>query len=169
MAKPDPDQIPKYYIPYIEIVGDDSITQGLRNGLTSFMELLESLKYDHWNHSYDTGKWTVKEVIQHIIDTERIFNYRALCFARGESKELPGFNQDTYTKNSECDAKAVELIIDEFNTLRRSTISLYSTFDEQCLQRKGVANGLEVSINLLGWITIGHQLHHQKIIKERYL
>lgn len=169
MAKPSPDQIPKYYIPYIKIVQEESIIQGLKNGLTSFMELLESLKYDHWNHSYDAGKWTVKEVIQHIIDTERIFNFRALSFARGETKELPGFDQDMYTKNSQCDAKPVELIIDEFNTLRRSTISLYSTFDEHSLAMTGVANGFEVSINLIGWITVGHQLHHQQVIRERYL
>lgn len=169
MGKPEISEIPEYYVPYINIVESDTIVEGLRSGLTSFLDLLDGLKYDHWNHSYDAGKWTVKEVIQHIIDTERIFNYRALCFARGESKSLPGFDQDAYVKNSQCDAKAVELIIEEFNTLRRSTISLYNTFDENVLAMKGTANNFEVSINLIGWITVGHQLHHQKIIKERYL
>lgn len=108
-------------------------------------------------------------MIQHIIDTERVFCYRALCFARNDQTPLPGFDQDVFVDNAKSNDRDFNDLLDEMNTLRKSTIQLYKSFSEEALLRIGVASGNEISVRALGYLFSGHQIHHLNVVKERYL
>lgn len=117
---------------------------------------------------YAPGKWTIKQAILHVIDTERIFAYRALRFARGDKSELAGFEQDDYALDARVDHRSLDSILDEYAAVRHSSICLYESLDDERLQRFGSASGKEVSVLALGFMTCGHIIHHQQIIAEHY-
>lgn len=169
MAKPNPQYIPHYYIPYINLVQEDNVTEALRNSSSSFAECINMITPEKENYRYSEGKWTVKEVLLHIIDTERIYNYRALCIARGETAKLPGFDEKHYALNSEAKKRSLISLAEEFAALRMSTIELYKSLSDEILERLGNANGFDLTVNLLGFVSAGHQIHHQNVIIERYL
>ena len=120
-------------------------------------------------HRYAEGKWTIKEILGHIVDDERIYVYRALRFARNDSTELPGFEQDHYAQYSEANKREITDLLDEFALVRRSTIAFFKSLDNTALMRTGVANGNRVSVRALAYHIAGHELHHMNIIRERYL
>jgi len=120
------------------------------------------------NYSYEDGKWTVKEVIGHLIDTERVMAYRAMCIARGEKKPLPGFEQDDYVKFGNFNKRELSDLIYEFRLLRESNLLLAKGFDEECLQKRGVASNHEITVLALLYIIAGHENHHMRILQERY-
>lgn len=169
MSRPDPNSIPSYYVHYVDLVKDDNIVDALKNNQAHFKSIFDQIPAEKEDYRYASNKWTTKEVVQHIIDTERIFNYRALCFARGESKSLPGFSELDYMTYTNCKERTLEEMKAEFLALRQSTINLYSSFREEDLKRVGNANGQNVHVNLIGFFTDGHMIHHMNIIKERYL
>jgi len=130
---------------------------------------MKSIPEDKLYYRYDEGKWTIKEILVHIIDDERIYAYRALRFARKDSTELAGFDQENYAVNSGANKRSIESILHEFETVRKATISLFESFTDEALTSSGIANGNKVSVRALGYHIAGHEKHHVNIIRERYL
>lgn len=160
-----------YFEQYIQLVSkaDKSIIDYLYDSQNDFEETLRKLPKEKGDFAYDEGKWTIKELIQHIIDTERIFCYRALSIARNDSTELPGFDQDILVDNCNANSRDYNEMLNEMETLRKSTIQLFKSFSNEALLRMGVASGNKISVRALGYLFSGHQIHHLNIIKERYL
>lgn len=158
-----------YYQGYIDALGDIELSDIHQRQLRNFPEFLESIPDSKLHFAYEEGKWTVAEVLIHLIDTERVFQYRALRFARADETPVQGFKQDDYVPNSNAHRRSKESIIEEYKAVRRSTIALFSNFNRQTLQNKGMASNSEMSVAALGFIISGHQRHHRNIIRERYL
>lgn len=142
---------------------------GLEQGKTDFLSFLEGLPPSRLSHAYALGKWTLAEVLVHILDTERVFQYRALRFARRDRTDLPGFDQNAYVPNSKAAKRKLPDIKAEFSAIRDSSILLFQSLDREDLSQMGMANGLSMGVAAMGFIICGHQAHHQKIIRERYL
>lgn len=162
------DEYNAYYKSYIEACGSDNLMQLLENGLESFSEFIKAIPQEKLNYNYAEGKWTVAEVLVHLLDTERVFQYRALRFARNDKTPLPGFDQDVYVPESNSDQRDLTGLIEEYKAVRLATIALFKTFNVETLMRKGVASDSDMSVRALGFIINGHQKHHAKILKERY-
>lgn len=166
---PTPGEYPPYFDTYLKAVPENDLLAALEQSKTTMLQLLNSIPHAKGDYSYAEGKWTVKEVLIHVLDSERIFNYRALCFARNDKTELPGFDEDAYTPNSGADGRSLVSIANEFEAVRASTIALFNSFTDEMMQRRGLANRNAVSVRALGFIIAGHANHHVKVIKERYL
>jgi hypothetical protein len=160
-----------YYAQYIESVEKNgkTIIDNLELSQNVFNKTFDNLSVDKQNYAYAEGKWTVKELIQHIIDTERVFCYRALCFARKDTTSLPGFDEDLFVKNADINTRDFENLITEMKVVRAGTLLLYKSFSEEALLRMGIGSGNKMSVRALGYLFSGHQLHHLNIVKERYL
>jgi uncharacterized damage-inducible protein DinB len=160
-----------YFEQYLQLVSKEgkSIIEYLIDSQKKFESLLRNLPLEKHNFSYAEGKWTMKELIQHIIDTERIFSYRALCFARNDSTSLPGFDQDVFVENDNANDRDYYDLLDEMAVLRKSSVQLYKSFSDEALLRIGVASENKMSVRALGYLFSGHQIHHLNIVKERYL
>jgi hypothetical protein len=120
-------------------------------------------------YKYAEKKWSLKEMLQHLIDCERIFQYRALSISRGDTQNLPGFDEELFAKNSNADERNLEDLVSEYSSVRSSSIILFKSFKAETLSNKGFANGNEISVETIGNLIVGHNLHHLKIIEERYL
>ncbi|MCK5440840.1 MAG: DinB family protein [Maribacter sp.] len=158
-----------FYQTYIDVLGNVELMDMLRRQLKNFPEFLESLPDEKLGYAYAKSKWTIAEVLVHVLDAERVFQYRALRFMRGDKTPLPGFDQNIFVPNSNADRRTKESIIEEYKVIRRSTIALYSNMNGQSLRRKGVASDSPMSVAALGFIICGHQKHHRNVIRERYL
>ncbi|NND79146.1 MAG: DinB family protein [Maribacter sp.] len=158
-----------YYKSYIDLLGDVELLDILTSQLRNFPQFLESLPEDKLHYAYAEGKWTIAEALIHVLDTERVFQYRALRFMRGDKTPLPGFDQDTFVPNSNADKRSKESIIEEYKAIRRSTIALYSNRKMKTLHNIGTASDSPMSVAALGFIICGHQKHHRNVIRERYL
>jgi len=164
-----PNEYAPFYSNYINVVGDVDLFEVLETSANEFLNTLKNLPEDKFNYSYAEGKWTIKELLQHIIDAERVFNYRALRFARNDSTNLAGFDEDWFVDNSNGDDREVNELLDEITTVRKATIALFKSFKQEMLFMKGTADNCEISVRAIGFIIAGHQIHHHNIIKERYL
>lgn len=142
---------------------------GLEQGRTGFLSFMDDLPLERLSFSYGAGKWTLAEVLVHIMDTERVFQYRALRFARNDKTDLPGFDQDSYVPQSNASKRSLGDLRQEYTSVRDSSITLFRSFDRETLDRMGVANGNPMGVGALGFIISGHQAHHLRIIGERYL
>ncbi|MCB9019361.1 MAG: DinB family protein [Chitinophagales bacterium] len=158
-----------YQKTYFDLVPAGDLVDLITNQFNDTETLLLRLSDDQAGHAYAPGKWTIKEVINHLVDCERIMCYRALCIARGEQTSLPGFEQDDYVTASGANERSMKDLVNEFRTVRQASISLLRTFDDAALSRLGTANHHTVSVNALCHVIAGHELHHMKIIRERYL
>ena len=160
-----------YFEQYIQLVatGETSILEGLEKSQKVFEMLLRDVPKEKQEYAYAADKWTVKEVIQHIIDTERIFCYRALCFARNDKTDLPGFDHDYFVENDTANERNYDDLLDEMAVLRTATILLYKSFSGEALTRIGTASNNRMSVRALGYLFSGHQTHHLNVLKERYL
>lgn len=160
-----------YFEHYMQLVAvkNRSIIENLQHSQQEFDSVMRNLLEEKHSFSYAAGKWTLKELIQHIIDTERIFCYRALCFARNNKTALPGFDQDIFVDYGNANQLNYFDLLDEMATLRKSSIQLFQSFSEEALLRIGVASENEMSVRALGYLFSGHQMHHLNIVKERYL
>ena len=167
----DKEEYLPYFQPYINKIGDLILLDGLIEGLKETISFLRSIPQDKLEYRYEAGKWTVKEVISHLIDSERIFAYRALRFARMDRTPVAGFEQDDYILASSANERSIESLLEEFELVKQSTIALFKTFGDnsEILKRTGIAGGGEVSVRALGFLISGHEKHHCDIIKERYL
>jgi uncharacterized damage-inducible protein DinB len=163
------------YAPYFEryiqlsVLKGKTIIENLENAQDEFERVLRHLPDEKHSYSYAAGKWTLKELIQHIIDTERVFCYRALSFARNDQTPLPGFDQDVFIDNDTANERDYYDLLDEMKVLRESSIQLFKSFSKEALLRIGVASDNKMSVRALGYLFSGHQIHHINIVKERYL
>jgi hypothetical protein len=157
----------KNYIQQIEKNGK-SIVENLALSQSDFEAALSDIPAEKQLYAYETGKWTVKEVVQHVIDTERIFCYRALRFARNDSTSLPGFDQDLFVANDNANARSWEDLLEEMCVVRQGTILLFNSFSKEALLRIGEGSGKNMSVRAIGFLCSGHQIHHIKVLKERY-
>ncbi len=160
-----------YFEQYIQLVSVESLSiiESLEKSQNDFETLLRNLPKEKHAFAYAEGKWTVKELIQHIIDTERVFSYRAISFARNDKASLPGMDQDLFVDNGNANQLNYFDLLDEMATLRKSSIQLFKNFSEEALLRIGVASENKMSVRALGYLFSGHQLHHLNVVKERYL
>lgn len=158
-----------FYKPYIEALGEVVLMNELEQSLSFFIDFLKTIPYEKHEFRYAEGKWTIKDIVQHLIDAERIFAYRALRIARKDKTPLPGFEENEYVETALANKRVMDDLMDEFITVRKATISLFKTFTEEQLLQIGTASEKPVSVRAIGFITLGHQKHHEKIIKERYL
>ena len=157
-----------YYHRYISLVPEEDVLIALDQQLSETLILLRGLSEQHGTFRYEPDKWSVKEVLGHLIDAERIMSYRALCIARGERVPLPGFEQDDYVRGGNFDKRGVATLAREFEQVRRATISLFRNLEPEAWERRGKANNVEISVRALAYIIAGHELHHKAVLKDRY-
>lgn len=158
-----------YFQRYIQKAAKDSVVDSLVDSAEQMRGYLSKLTEEQWNYRYADGKWSIKEMVVHIIDTERIMVYRALRFARGDKQELPGFDQDIYVEGSEADKRKSEDILNEYLANRMSTLSLFRTLSNESLGRSGsFSSQSPLSVRDIGKLVSGHEIHHLDILKERY-
>ena len=158
-----------FYEPYIQAVGDVDLLEILERQLGNFPQFLASIPEEKLHYKYAEGKWTVAEVLVHILDAERIFQYRALRIGRGDITPLTSFDQDAYVPQSNAHERTLASLIEEYKSVRQSSLSLFQSFPEKILHRKGTASNTIVSVGALGFMICGHQKNHKGILKERYL
>jgi uncharacterized damage-inducible protein DinB len=157
------------YAAYIKLLEDVNLIEELEISLHEFIKFVQNIPMDKFDYRYAEGKWTIKEIIQHLIDTERIFSYRAMRISRNDKTPLPGFEEDDYVINTNANGRNLQELLTEMALVRQSTIALFKSFSEEQLKRMGIASNNPVSVRAIGFSTIGHQKHHQKIFQERYL
>ena len=168
-VRPAADEYAAYYGRYIEQVPEGDVLSVLAEGLAETTALLRSVPEARASHRYAPGKWTLREVMGHIVDTERVFANRAFRFARGDTQPIAGMEQDEYVRFAQFERRALSSLIDEFEYLRRSNLELFRSFGEAELARRGEASGYEVSVRAVIFIMAGHERHHRGVLRERYL
>lgn len=169
MSKPLPEEYAPFYQGYVALIGDDNVLEKLQSSQFKTYNFFLSLPQEKADFAYAEGKWSIKEVLGHVIDTERIMGYRLLRFSRGDHHPLAGFNENFYASKSDHKNRILEDLADEFKTLRKANLYLYQNLSKEQLKRKGTASNSIVSVKALLYIIAGHELHHLNIIKERYL
>ena len=169
MPKPIEGTFLEYFATYIKKVAEDDVLEALHNQQHLMDTFFNSIPKDKWDFAYAPGKWTLKQMLQHIIDTERIFAYRSLCISRKETQSLPGFDENSYVANSNASNRSPENLLEELKAVRRSTVILFESFNPDMLNNSGLSNNNIVTVNALGYITAGHVYHHIAVINERYL
>ena len=167
--KPNPGDYTDYYNGYVNLVKGEDIIKILYEQNKNTQDILNSFSEHKGNYRYADVKWTVKEVVGHLIDTERVFAYRALCIARGEKKSLPGFDQDDYVKEGNFNRRELFDLNYEFRLLRESNLLLFKSFTPEMLKQKGFASESSISVLAILFIIAGHETHHMNILKERYM
>lgn len=166
--RPDVNDYAPYYQQYMDKVDGEDILLVLDKQLFSCLDILKKIPKEKEDYAYAPGKWTVKELIGHITDTERIYAYRALRFSRNDKNPLPGYEQDDYVKEYPKNRKLSD-IINELELLRQSNILLFKSFNEEMLNRTGNANGYDITVLSILFVVAGHLEHHIRILQERYL
>lgn len=169
MPRPDLNRVPSFYHDYINRVREEDLMQALEKHQREMPVLLQSIPAEKWDYRYAEGKWTIKELVQHVIDAERIFGYRALCIARQETIPLPGFDENNYAAASKANKRKPDDLIRELKVVQQSSLLLFQSFDEEQLESSGVANGKSIYVRAIGFIVVGHCRHHLRILRERYL
>jgi len=169
MPRPDLSRVPAFFHAYIKKAPENDLMTALKNNTSAFNSLISTIPSEKHNYRYAEGKWTIKDLLQHIIDGERIFSYRALCFARKDDTPLPGFDENLYAANTRAGSRSWDELIEEFNAVRKSTELLFTSFDEQELDSSGIVNNNSNYVLGIGFICAGHCAHHLQVIKDRYL
>ena len=170
MKRPGADEHGDYYSTYIDRVPTDRpLVDVLGEAPDELDALLADLSAEGEHFAYEPGKWTCREVLGHVIDTERLFSYRALHIARADSAELPGMDQNEWAAASNADERRVADLLSEFRGLRTANAALFASFDEETLSRRGTASGFEFTVRALIHIIAGHELHHRDVLRTRYL
>lgn len=167
--KPNPGDYSPYYENYIKLIEGDDICKILNEQNKRTQDILNSFSEHRGNYRYTDGKWTVKEIVGHLMDSERVFAYRALCIARGEKKSLPGFEQNDYVKEGNFNRRDLFELNYEFRLLRESNLLLFRSFTPEMLKLKGFANESSVSVLAILFIIAGHEKHHMNVLKEKYI
>jgi DinB superfamily len=167
-VRPAKTEYAPYYEKYISLVPEEDVLVALDQQLAETLILLRGVSEQHGAFRYEPNKWSVKEVLGHLIDTERIMSYRALRIARNDRTPLSGFEQGDYVKNGDFDQRSVQSLAREFEQVRRASISLFRNLGPSAWQRLGTANNVEVSVRALAYIVAGHELHHKVILRDKY-
>lgn len=163
------DEYDPYYQNYIDRTTDISLKRGLPSNFEKVLYFLNGIPVEKHEYRYADNKWTIKEVVQHMMDTERIFSYRALRIARNDGTWLPGFDQDSYVPSSKANERSFKSLLNEYKSIRNATDGLFDSFDDEMLLRTGTASNSLISVRALGFIIMGHENHHCEVMKERYL
>lgn len=166
LSKTEYDDYTSYYIDLVPL-GD--FHEEFENSKQAVLTLFNSIPKDRWEFRYEPEKWTLKELLQHMIDTERVFAYRALRFARYDTTVIPGFEVEDYAPASKANRRHAKDLIEEFGSVRLTTQLLFKSFDDEMLLGKGIASEAVISVRAAGFKLIGHDIHHCKIIRERYV
>lgn len=161
--------VPEFYREYINAVKENELMDALTNNTRRFRKFLKKIPDKKIDYAYAEGKWTIRELLQHIIDAERVFVYRALSFARKDPANLPSFDENTWAVTSKAPQRKWKELVDEFKALRAANLAFFASLDEEQLQQTGTANNNRISVAGLGFVCAGHVAHHMRIIKERYL
>ncbi len=169
MTKSDIPVLPNFFDRYINLADDRDVVDALVQFDTFDKLLPREAAEQLGDHRYAPGKWTVRDILQHVIDNERIMSYRALRFARNDSTELPGYDEEWFGQYANANHRTVAALYDEYALVRQSSIALFRSFDSEMMQRSGVCFHQQMSVLALGFVLVGHALHHANIIKERYL
>ena len=167
--KPTAGNFPEFYTPYIEALNSDDLWHNLKSIHQESQQLYGSYPEDKWDYRYQEGKWTLREILGHLCDAERIFSTRALRISRNDQTPLPGFNQDDYVPESNVAHRSVPDLLEEYALLRQSTIKMYENFSKKMLERVGTASGWPISVLAVGFVTCGHEQHHLNVFRERYM
>ncbi|MEO5590273.1 MAG: DinB family protein [Gemmatimonadaceae bacterium] len=168
-VRPAADEFAEFYKGYIQRVPDGDIVDTLRRQVDETVAFLREIPESKGDYRYGPDKWTIRQVIGHLSDTERVFSYRALRFSRGDTTPVPGFDENLYVDNAPSASCSLAGLIDEFEQVRRAALYLFGNLTEESIGRRGKANGVEVSVRALAFIAAGHETHHVQILKERYL
>ena len=169
MHRPEKSEYDPYYERYISLIIDNDIVPVLAGLLTELQDLFTALPEERGTYAYETGKWTIKEVLSHLIDGERIFAYRVFRIARGDKTPIEGFEQDGYIENSHANERSFAELLDEFNLLRRANVLFFKNLDNDDWVRTGTANDVEISVRAIAFVMAGHIRHHITILRSRYL
>lgn len=159
----------EYFNNYIHLATEENVIDSLKSSYKEVKSLIKSLNEEQGNFSYAKNKWTIKELLVHVMDTERIFCERALRFARKDKTELPGFDHDIFVLNSNANQRTLKDILKEYKIIRKSTLALFKNFTPEMLEQGGIANGNKLTVHSIGFIISGHELHHLNVIKAKYL
>ena len=154
---------------YIKPLEDVNLFEELEISLHDFIKFVQNIPLDKFDYRYAEGKWTIKDIIQHIIDAERIFGYRALRISRNDKTPLPGFEENDYVENTNANGRSIQELLTEFSAVRHSNLLLFKSFSEEQLTRMGTASNHPISVRAIGFLMIGHPKHHQRVFQERYL
>jgi uncharacterized damage-inducible protein DinB len=154
---------------YIKALEDLSLMEGLENGLSQLTVFIATIPTEKLEYRYSIGKWTIKDILLHLIDAERIFAYRALRIGRGDKTPLAGFEENDYVPNANANGRSLESLIEEFQLVRKSTLLLFENFSDEQLAYLGISSDNIISVRAIGFLIAGHQNHHLKVIQERYL
>jgi hypothetical protein len=167
--RPQEGTYPEYYGYYIPLVEQNDVLSALKENGESILSFIGKIPESKANFAYAEGKWTVKEVLIHLIDTERIFSYRALRFARRDAQKPLSYDENQYAPNSKAAKRTLVDIAEEFESVRRASITLFKSFSEEALQQMGPTTAGNTSVNAIGFTICGHAIHHLAVISERYL
>lgn len=169
MQRPDPTEYDPYYEKYVGLVPENEIIGSLERQPDELTGLLSGLPEEKGTYAYSDGKWTIKQVLSHIIDGERIFAYRVFRIARGDKTPIEGFEQDGYIENSHANRRSFSDLLNEFRRLREANVQFFKNLEEGDWIRTGIANNVGISVRSLAWIMVGHIRHHSIILGSRYL
>lgn len=169
LKRPDLEEFPVYMRSYVQLIPEGDIIQILNGQIASTQEIFSAVTEKQAEYSYAEGKWTLSEVLGHLTDTERIMNYRILRIARGDKSPLMGFDENEYVQEASFNERTIADLLEDYQNVRRATISLLKGLPQKSLQNKGNANGFEVTVETIAYMIAGHELHHIKIIQEKYL
>jgi uncharacterized damage-inducible protein DinB len=169
ITRPANDEYAPYYEKYIALVPDGNVVATLAQQLDATMKLLRSIDEAQANKRYAPGKWSIKEVVGHLIDSERVFVYRAMRFARNDKTPLSGFEQDDYVRSANFDERQLADLAQEFEYVRLGAIQFFKSLTEEAWSRRGAANDNEVSVRALAYIMAGHEAHHVSVLRTKYL
>jgi hypothetical protein len=166
--RPAPSEYFSHFERYVSLVGEGDVVPAMKAQAQDLRARLDALTEEQARFRYAPGKWTAREMLGHVIDSERIFGYRALCLARAESQSLPGFEQDDYAAVAGHDTVPLTELVDEFAALRASHVHMFAHFDEQAWTRMGLVNGNPTSARAMAFVIVGHARHHMNVLRERY-
>ena len=169
IKKPATETYPAYYEKYISLVKSENIFEEMYSEHIETVDLVTSVDEETLRYKYEDGKWNIREILQHLIDCERIFNYRALRFARADQSSQPGFDDKAYIVASKASERNINDMVRELSVVRAATVELFKSFSDEMLDRKGIANNNEMTVRAILYITLGHEIHHRNIIDEKYL
>lgn len=167
--KPHPDEYPGHYTHYVSLVPEGNILETFESQSALTHEFLSSIPEALGDHTYAFGKWSIKDLVGHLIDTERIFSSRAMRIARGDKQALPGFEQDDYVKNGYFFKRTLKDLVDERLMLRAANMKMFRSFDKITMMERGIANDNEITVRAIIYLLTGHEIHHMNFIKENYL
>ncbi len=160
--------VPEYAQGYLDKAGADDLLQALKKSTKRLKQALKSIPHKKWDYAYAEGKWPIRQLVQHMIDTERVFLFRAVWFSRNDPNPLPGFDENSWAAHATAKTRKPESLVDEMLTLRKSTEQFFKSLDEEALLRSGISNKNPIGVAAIGFITAGHTNHHIDILEERY-